>query len=153
MATKTKSTIEVVLKVGLKGRRIWRTIAMRGDHTLKQLHEEIFSAFNRFDDHLYSFYFPKAPRRRGPVVRPREYVAPVSFDDSGPGDRRFSAASTSLDGLKLKVGQTFEYLFDYGDSWWHEIAVDRMGPTVDGRRYPVLLETHGQSPRQYGDAE
>lgn len=153
MTTKTKSTNEVVFKVGLKGRRIWRTIALRGDHTLEQLHEEIFSAFNRFDDHLYSFYFPKAPRRRGPVVRQKEYVAPVSFDDSGPGDRRFSAASTSLDGLKLKIGQTFEYLFDYGDCWWHEIAVERIGPTVDGRRYPVLLETHGQSPPQYGDVE
>jgi hypothetical protein len=153
MTTKTKLTNEIVFKVGLKGRRIWRTIALRGDHTLEQLHEEIFSAFNRFDDHLYSFYFPKAPRRRGPVVRPKEYVAPVSVDDSGSEDRRFNAASASLDGLKLKVGQTFEYLFDYGDSWWHLIAVDRIGPTVDGRRYPVLLETHGPSPRQYGDVE
>ena len=80
-------------------------------------------------------------------MRLKEYVAPVSFDDSGSEDRRFNAASASLDGLKLKVGQTFEYLFDYGDSWWHLIAVDRIGPTVDGRRYPVLLERHGPSSR------
>jgi hypothetical protein len=150
---KTKSTNEIVFKVALKGRRVWRTIALRGDHTLEQLHGEIFAAFNRFDDHLYSFYFPKAPRRRGPEIHPKEYVAPVSFDDSGPGNRRFNAASTSLDGLKLKVGQTFEYLFDYGDCWWHQVAVERIGPFEDGCRYPVLLEKHGQSPRQYGNAE
>jgi len=68
-------------------------------------------------------------------------------------DRRFSAASTSLDGLKLKHGQTFEYVFDYGDCWCHEMAVERVGPTVDGRRYPVLLETHGQSLPQCRDVE
>jgi hypothetical protein len=150
---KTKSTNEIIVKVILKGRRIWRTIALRGDQTLEQLHESIFSAFNRGDDHLYSFYFPKAPRRRGPVVHASEYVAPVSFDDWGPGTPRFDAGSTSLDDLQLQVGQTFEYLFDYGDCWWHQIAVERLGPTVSGRRYPMVIETHGQSPRQYGDPE
>ena len=150
---KTESTNEITLKVTLKGRRIWRTIALRGDQTLEHLHEQIFSAFNRGDDHLYSFYFPKAPRRRGPVVHPREYVAPVSFADSGPGTCTFDAGSTPLDTLHLEVGQIFEYLFDYGDCWWHQIAVERIGPVVDGRQYPVLVETHGKSPRQYGDPE
>jgi hypothetical protein len=64
MKTKTKSTNEIVFKVGLKGRRLWRTIALRGDHTLEQLHEEIFSAFNRFDDHLS----PSTLRRRQDVA-------------------------------------------------------------------------------------
>jgi hypothetical protein len=150
---RTKSTNEVVVKVTLKGRRIWRTLALRGDHTVEQLHEEIFSAFDRFDDHVYSFYFPNAPRRRGPAVQCREYVASLSFENWGPGNRELNAASTSLDDLKLKVGQTFEYLFDYGDCWWHVIKVERIGPTVEGRRYPVLLEKHGQSPPQYADVE
>jgi hypothetical protein len=152
MAT-MKPTNEITVKVTLKGRRTWRTIALRGDQTLEQLHEQIFVAFNRGDDHLYSFYFPKAPRRRGPIVPSREYVAPVSFEDWGPGTRRFDAGSTSLDSLHLEVGQTFEYLFDYGDCWWHVISVERVGPLLDGRRYPALLETHGTSPRQYGDPE
>jgi hypothetical protein len=68
-ATKTSSN-EFVFKVALKGRRgIWRSIALRGDETLERLHEEIFRAFDRYDDHLYSFYFPKVPRRRGPILR------------------------------------------------------------------------------------
>ena len=32
--------------------------------------------------------------------------------------------------LHLKVGQTFEYLFDYGDSWWHLIEVQHVGPVT-----------------------
>jgi hypothetical protein len=138
----------------LKGRPgIWRSIAMRGDQTLERLHEEIFRAFDRFDEHLYSFYFPKAPRRRGPVLRPKEYVAPLSFGDSGSGERRFNAGTTTLDDLHLKVGQTFEYLFDYGDSWWHVIEVQHVGPVTSGRGYPELVGKRGQSPPQYSGLE
>jgi hypothetical protein len=89
---KATSPNEIVFKVALKGRPgIWRSIAVRGDQTLERLHEEIFRVFDRFDEHLYSFYFPKAPRRRGPVVKSKEYVAPLSFEDSGPGERSFNA--------------------------------------------------------------
>jgi hypothetical protein len=151
--TNPRSTTEVVLKVTLKGRRVWRSIAMRGDQTLEHLHEAIFSAFGRFDDHLYSFYFPKTPRRRGPMTRTREYVSPWSYGDSGPSDRTFDAGSTVLDSLDLKVGQSFEYLFDYGDSWWHDIEVTGLGRVVAGRRYPIVLEKRGRSPEQYPDVE
>ena len=84
-----------LFKVNLKGaRRIWRTIALRGDQTLDDLHEAIFEAFDRDDPHLYSFYFPKAPSRRPQSGRtPKEYTAPPMFDDHNPfGDEdRFNA--------------------------------------------------------------
>ena len=64
MARRTNSEIEYRLKVNLNGaKRILRLIVMRGDQTLDDLHEAIFAAFDRFDAHLYAFYFPKAPRR------------------------------------------------------------------------------------------
>ena len=50
-----------IFKVALAGRKsIWRKIAMRGNQTLDDLHEAIFDAFDRYDEHLYSFYFPAA---------------------------------------------------------------------------------------------
>lgn len=157
MARRTHSDKEYRFKVNLKGaKRIWRLIALRGDQTLDDLHEAIFLAFDRFDAHLYSFYFPKAPRRRpsGGQV-PREYAAPFMFEEPDPfgTQRRFDAARTRVDTLALKVGQQFEYLFDFGDSWWHEIRVEQVGPVVSGRRYPEIVEKHGRSPAQYGDAE
>ena len=43
-----------VLKVALAGRKgIWRKIALRGGQTLDDLHEAIFEAFDRDDEHLY----------------------------------------------------------------------------------------------------
>lgn len=149
----TKSETEYVFKVNLKGsRRVARTIALRGDQTLDDLHEAIFAAFDRFDAHLYSFYFPKAPsRRRTAGPKPKEYTAPQMFDepDAFDDESRFDASATKLDGLRLRPGQKFEYLFDFGDSWWHEGTVEAVNPSVPRARYPQIRASRGASPPQY----
>src|SRR5207253_10644577 len=38
-----------------KNRVICRTIQIRGDQTLKDLHQAIFDAFDREDEHMYEF--------------------------------------------------------------------------------------------------
>lgn len=77
------------------------------------------------------------------------------FEEPDPRgtQRRFNAARTRLDTLGLRVGQQFEYLFDFGDSWWHEVKVERVEPVVSGRRYPEIVEKQGRSPAQYDHAE
>jgi hypothetical protein len=72
------------------------------------------------------------------------------FDDPDPfGDEgRINAAETRLDDLGLRAGQRFEYLFDFGDSWWHEVAVETIGPVTPGVQFGVL-EKKGTSPPQY----
>jgi hypothetical protein len=149
----TKSETEYVFKVHLKGaKRVARTVALRGDQTLDDLHEAIFAAFDRFDAHLYSFYFPKAPnRRRATGSQTKEYTAPQMFNepDASDGDSRFDASATSLDDLRLKPGQKFEYLFDFGDCWWHEGTVEAVSPSVPRARYPQIRASRGISPPQY----
>ena len=149
----TKSDTEYVIKVNLKGaRRVTRTIALRGDQTLDVLHEAIFHAFDRFDAHLYSFYFPKAPsRRRTAGPRPKEYTAPEMLDgpDAFDDEDRFDASAHTLDDLGLRPGQTFEYLFDFGDCWWHEGTVEAVNPVVPRARYPHIRASRGASPPQY----
>ncbi len=147
------SDTEYVFKVALKGaRRVARTIALRGDQTLDDLHEAIFAAFDRFDPHLYSFYFPKAPSwRRTAGPRPKEYTAPQMIDepDGFDDEERFDASATKLDDLRLKPGQNFEYLFDFGDCWWHEGTVEAVNPSVPQARYPQIRASRGISPPQY----
>jgi hypothetical protein len=144
-------------KVNLKGAKgIWRSIAVRGDQTLDDLHEAIFNAFDRDDPHLYSFYFPKAPgrgTRRGPP--PTEYTAPQMFEDPMPfGDEdRLDASAARLDDLLLEQGQRFEYLFDFGDCWMHEILVEAIEPAAPRGRYPRIVESRGESPPQYENAD
>ena len=52
------------------------------------------------------------------------------FDDQDPFgvENQIDAAKARLDDLKLKTGQRFEYLFDFGDSWWHEVVVETISP-------------------------
>ena len=44
-----------------EGQTISRTIQIRGDQTLEDLHRAIFKAFTRFDEHLYEFMLNVGP--------------------------------------------------------------------------------------------
>ena len=69
------------------------------------------------------------------------------------GPKKYNAAKTKIDGLGLKVGQKFRYIFDFGDSWWHEIKVEQTDGEVEKGRYPRIIEKHRDSPPQYPDWE
>lgn len=73
-----------VFKVALAGQKsLWRRIAIRSDQTLDQLHAAIYEAFDRWDEHLYSFYIPKPGRRgRARFRDAEEYTHP--FNLRGP---------------------------------------------------------------------
>jgi hypothetical protein len=146
-----------VLKVALAGRKsVWRRIALRGDQTLDDLHEAIFDAFDRYDEHLYSFYFPR-PGTKG-RARQRdavEYACPFTCEDEGPfsDEAVHSAAETALSSLGLGPEQVFLYLFDFGDEWWHEITVEQIdAPDVKGK-CPREVAKRGKSPPQYPELE
>jgi len=157
VSKRKQSEIQYRLKVSLKRRKsVWRSVVLRGDQTLDDLHGVIFTAFDRYDDHLYSFYFPNASARRSKLgKRAEEYTAPQGFEPAGPFgiDNRYNAANTKLDDLELEVGQGFEYLFDFGDEWWHEVRVEAIGPSESGGKHPQIVEKRGSSPPQYPESE
>jgi Plasmid pRiA4b ORF-3-like protein len=147
-----------VFKVALKdAKRIWRRIAIRGDQTLDELHCAIYDAFDRYDAHLYSFYFFK-PRVAG--ARKRSDVA-FEFTDlitaeeasSFADHPMYDASKTTIQSLNLVAGKTFEYLFDFGDEWWHELTVDKTDDQPDDKPYPRVIEKKGESPPQYPDLD
>src|SRR6516162_11191506 len=52
-----------------------RTIQIRGDQTLEDLHHALFDAFGRWEEHLYEFQFGKGPMDpKGP-----RYVLPSAL--------------------------------------------------------------------------
>jgi hypothetical protein len=148
-----------VFKVALAGRKsIWRRIALLGNQTLDDLHEAIFNAFDRDDEHLYSFYFPPPGTKKWTRSKLRdatEYACPFSCEDDGPFSNPDTpnAAKTKLVSLKLKPKQVFSYLFDFGDEWWHEITVEAVDAPQEKGKYPCVLESRGESPPQYPDLE
>ena len=55
---------------------ISRTIKIRGDQTLEDLHYAIFDAFDRWEQHMYEFQFGKGPND----PKGKRYVLPGAFE-------------------------------------------------------------------------
>lgn len=145
-----------VFKVALAARKkIWRRIAVRGDQTLDTLHWTIFNAFDRYDEHLYSFYFPKpGAKGRARLHGAEEYTHPFDAEENAiESKRRSNAEKARIDRLGLKPSQSFLYLFDFGDEWWHEITVEQIDAPAQNSQYPRILKTNGKSPPQYPDMD
>ncbi len=127
---------------------ISRTIEIRGDQALAKLHEAIFEAFDRDDEHMYEFQVGG----KGPMDRKaRRYVLPMGenpFEDPKPVG---AVTRTTVDALGLKNGQVFGYWFDFGDDWWHQINVLSIKDNASAGRYPRVTVEVGQSPPQYID--
>jgi len=151
-------TLEVVLLGGpvveafrKENEVISRTIQVRADQTLEVLHEAIFGAFDRTDEHLYEFQVggkrPMDPKSRRFTIRPEE-------DGFGPPRREAGlVARTTLGSLGLKVGDAFGYWFDFGDDWWHQINVAAVEEKAPAGRFPKVTARVGKSPPQYPDQE
>jgi hypothetical protein len=156
--TERMPQVVFVFKVALTYQpNIWRRIAARGNHTLHDLHEAIFDAFDRYDEHLYSFFFPKLGSKGRPLKRGEiEYTSSEAADYDDELDEEFDeggrdASRTKLASLGLKRKQVFRYLFDWGDEWRHTITVEQIDAEPEKGKYPRVLEKHGKSPPQYPD--
>jgi hypothetical protein len=149
-------TLEVFLLSGpiskrfvRKNRVVSRTIQIRGDQTLEDLHHAIFDAFRRWEEHAYEFQFGKGPMDpEGPrYVLPGAYQ--LSVEEGEPGAGRVD--QTTIDSLGLKVGNRFGYWFDFGDDWWHQINVEAAEEKVPRVKHPRVTKRMGRSPPQYVD--
>jgi len=138
----------VLLKSGpispkFANKEISRVIEIRGDQTLEQLHQAIFQAFDREEQHLYEFQLGKRP-----------------FDPSGPNygvpdandkkQKRRDARVATLDEIDLQPGRAFGYWFDFGDDWYHQVQVERIEKAIPTVTYPRVIKRVGKSPPQYG---
>ena len=148
-------TLQVFLSDGpvtkaFAGKEISRTIQMRGDQMLKDLHKAIFKAFDREEEHLHEFNFGKGPYdREGPRYTLASNTKDFITDEVTAGD----VAKTTLESLDLEVGRAFGYWFDFGDDWRHEIRVEAIEPVPPTGRFPKVTARVGESPPQYADPE
>ena len=63
------------------------------------------------------------------------------------------SADIATGAFAFRKGQKFAYLFDFGDDHRFEIEVVDFGEVEKGKKYPVLLDSKGDSPEQYPDWE
>src|SRR4051794_28949290 len=126
--------------VGSHGVR--RSLAVRSDQRLVEVHHILQEAFGWENDHLYSFWLSdRAFDGDAP-----EYTAPVDVE---PG---MATAEVAIAELGLDADQRFTYVFDFGDHWEVHLRVTGRVPADDGE-YPRILEIVGEAPPQYEDFE
>jgi hypothetical protein len=117
------------LKVTLRGSKppIWRRILVPADTSLSKLHRILQATMGWYDAHLHQF------------IVGRTFYSPPS----GYGFDELDAESTR--GVKLNMiapreKSKFIYEYDFGDSWEHEILVEKILPREPGTRYPVCIK-------------
>ena len=127
-----------------KNPRIARTILIKGAQSLQDLHNIIFDAFEREEEHLYEFQVggdgPDDPdcQRYGLASIPElDYAGDVT--------------QTCINDLNLEKGEMFGYTFDFGDDWWHVIEVKGIRSKSPQGEYPKITSREGQSPPQYAE--
>jgi hypothetical protein len=117
---------------------VTRRIAVRGDQTLADLHEELRRSFEWWDDHLYSFWLDG------------EFWGSEDTEYTSPFEPELGVqtADVELESLGLIAGQEIAYVFDFGDEWRVRLKLAETRPAGD-ETFPSTLERRGKAPPQY----
>lgn len=112
------------LKIVLLGSKpvIWRRLLVPGDAHLGWLHAVLQTAVGWTNSHLHHFLTSDA-----------RYSDSRCREDVGIGDEPDrDEAKATLMMIAPKQGASFGYEYDFGDSWEHEILVERILPPGTG---------------------
>ena len=128
---------------------ISRTIEIKAKQTLKTLHQAIFEAFDREDEHMYEFQVGG----NGPYdPQSKRYGLSMAFMNEFDENRQAGdVAKTTIGSLNLQLNQSFGYWFDFGDDWRHQIDVMDIKKAKPKKKYPIVTQQTGESPPQYVD--
>jgi hypothetical protein len=114
------------LKITLLGLEppIWRRVAVPSDFSLGDLHHVIQYAMGWEQEHMHDFHVGRVT-----------YADPQMFVDK----RDRNEEQAILAEVVPRPRQKIRYLYDFGDSWEHEIQVEAIGAPEPGLRYPLCL--------------
>lgn len=117
----------IQFKVTLKYIRppIWRRVVLPDNFSLGDLHEVIQIAMGWQNCHMHAFR-----------IGDQQYT---SRPASGGELDMLNEDRALLRDVAGKAKSKFIYEYDFGDSWEHEVVVEKMLPFDPGAKYPVCL--------------
>src|SRR6266508_3874429 len=114
------------IKVTLIGSKppIWRRILVADTTTLHRLHTILQTIMGWDDYHLHMF-----------TINKQIYGEPEDDEFGDLGIK--SEARFELDQVVGRAGAKFRYGYDFGDSWEHELIVEKILPAEKGVHFPL----------------
>ncbi len=106
---------------------VWRRFVIPSGITLHRLHLILQRVMGWTNSHLYSF---KIGADEYAMPDPDNELYELPFKNS---------KRVKLSQLLKKKGQTFQYVYDFGDSWTHELVLEDILKSEPARRLPVCL--------------
>lgn len=118
------------LKITLKYSKppIWRRVLVKSNITLAELHATIQPAMGWYDSHLHQFMIDDV------------YYGEPHPDYTDMGMDMENEAKYRLNRIAPTEGSKFVYEYDFGDSWLHDILVEKILPPEKGVRYPQCIK-------------
>lgn len=113
---------------------IWRRLLVPADLTLDQLHGVLQRAMGWEDCHMHEFR-----------IGQQRFGKPDPMERVFGGLRTASERTARLCSVLGRAGTKAVYTYDFGDSWEHQIVVEKRLASEPGRAYPACLagERHG----------
>lgn len=135
--TANKSQEIYQIKVTLFGTDppIWRRLLVPADLTLEQLHDVLQLAMGWEDCHMHEFR-----------IGQQRFGKPDPMEQSFGGPRTASERTARLVTVLGRVGAKAVYTYDFGDSWEHQIVVEKRLAPEPGRAYPACLAGERHAP-------
>jgi hypothetical protein len=114
------------IKVTLRGSKppIWRRFQVASDTSLVQLHRILQCVMGWEDYHMHQF-----------IVGGVTYGNADMMEDFDTVDEK----TVTLDQIVRREKFKFIYEYDFGDSWEHELLIEKILPLEEGKAYPVCL--------------
>ncbi|WP_394229050.1 plasmid pRiA4b ORF-3 family protein [Shewanella colwelliana] len=109
---------------------IWREIDVPDHYNFWELHVAIQDAMGWLDYHLHDF----TPRKAGPTKGMRIGLPESEFDESTVAGWEFSIKK-----YFTALGNTIDYVYDFGDHWHHEITLVGMFLSSMESEYPLCI--------------
>lgn len=113
---------------------IWRRIQVREDTTLAQLHTILQILMGWEDCHLHEF-----------TIGRRLYSVPDPDDDMYKR-KVIDEGRVRLEDVVTHVGTQFEYLYDFGDSWRHDLLLEGIQLPEAVAQYPMCIAGERRTP-------
>jgi hypothetical protein len=126
------STPIIQLKIILKGTRpeVWRRLQVPANFTMRKVHEALNAAMGWECSHLHSFHIGG------------KTIGNTEFDDMGEmlNDKKVHLMDV------VNKTKKFEYNYDFGDGWQHDVVVEKTLKPGPNEKYPICLDGKNACP-------